>query len=73
VFLWHTVEDKAVPVENSLMFAQALREAGVPFDLHLYEKGRHGIGLMAKPPQFENAHPWGADLVFWLRANRFGR
>jgi len=73
VFLWHTVEDKAVPVENSLLFAQALRDAGVPFDLHLYEKGRHGIGLMAKPPQFENAHPWAADLVFWLRANRFGR
>lgn len=73
VFVWHTVEDNAVPVENSLMFAQALREAGVPFDLHLYEKGRHGIGLMAKPPQFENAHPWAADLVFWLRANRFGR
>src|SRR5690606_18484008 len=44
-FLWHTVEDTAVPVENSLMFAGALRKAGVPFALHVFEKGRHGLGL----------------------------
>jgi len=44
-FIWHTDEDKAVPVENSLHFAQALRKAGVPFDLHVYQKGVHGLGL----------------------------
>jgi dipeptidyl aminopeptidase/acylaminoacyl peptidase len=44
-FVWHTAEDTAVPVENSLEFAAALRRAGVPFDLHIYQKGRHGIGL----------------------------
>jgi len=53
-FIWHTWEDPAVPVENSLQFAAALRRAGVPFDLHIYQKGRHGIGLADKPPF---AHP----------------
>jgi acetyl esterase/lipase len=71
-FVWHTWEDTAVPVENSLQFAAALRRAGVPFDLHVYEHGRHGIGLQAKPP-FENAHPWARDLAFWLKARGFAR
>jgi len=71
VFLWHTYEDQAVPVENALLFAQGMRAAGVPFDLHIYERGRHGIGLMAVPPNFENPHPWAQDLVFWLRARKF--
>jgi len=69
-FLWHTVQDNAVPVENSLQFATALRKAGVPFALHVYQKGRHGIGLADKPP-FKNIHPWGKDLVFWLKAQEF--
>lgn len=65
-FLWHTLEDTAVPVENSLLFASALRKAGVPFDLHIYEKGRHGIGLA-------NGHPWTKDCLFWLKEHRFAR
>ena len=69
-FLWHTGEDKAVPVENSLQFAAALRKVGVPFALHVYQKGRHGIGLADKPP-FKNTHPWAGDLVFWLKAQGF--
>jgi acetyl esterase/lipase len=69
-FLWHTAEDTAVPVENSLAFAAALQKAGVPFDLHVYQKGRHGIGLADKPP-FENAHPWAANCLFWLRQQGF--
>jgi acetyl esterase/lipase len=71
-FVWHTWEDTAVPVENSLQFAAALRRAGVPFDLHIYEKGAHGIGLQGKPP-FENVHPWATDLSFWLRERGFAR
>jgi len=65
-FLWHTWEDKGVKIENSLQFAAALAKADVPFDFHVYEKGRHGIGLNDKPP-FANAHPWSRDLVFWLQ------
>jgi acetyl esterase/lipase len=69
-FVWHTFEDPAVPVENSLQFTEALRKAGVPFDLHVYQKGRHGIGLADKPP-FANAHPWGKDCLFWLKEQGF--
>ena len=69
-FLWHTVEDTAVPLENSLQFASALRKAGVPFDLHVYEKGRHGIGLADKAP-YQNVHPWAKDCVFWLKQRGF--
>ncbi len=65
-FIWHTWEDQAVKVENSLEFAAALQRAGVPFDLHIYQKGRHGIGLNDQPP-FANAHPWSRDLAFWLK------
>ena len=44
-FLWHTWEDDAVPVENSLQFAMALRKEQIPFELHIYEKGGHGLSL----------------------------
>lgn len=44
-FLWHTAADRGVPVENSLMFASALSECGVPFELHVYPYGDHGLGL----------------------------
>ena len=69
-FLFHTYEDTAVPVENSLLFAAALRKAGVPFDLHIYQKGRHGIGLADQPP-FANVHPWANDCLFWLKEQGF--
>ena len=42
-FLWHTMEDIVVPVENSLNYACALRKHGVRFELHIYECGRHGL------------------------------
>jgi acetyl esterase/lipase len=66
-FIWHTGEDKGVLPENSLMFADALRKAGVPFDLHIYEKGGHGIGLGSTPYGGGGRHPWSADCIFWLK------
>ena len=45
VFLWHTVTDETVPVENSMLFASALRKAQVSFELHLYPRGGHGLSL----------------------------
>lgn len=69
-FIWHTWEDRTVPIENSLNFAKALNRAGVPFALHIFQRGGHGMGLADKPP-FENAHPWSRDLVFWLKAQGF--
>lgn len=73
-FIWHTWEDNAVPVENSLQFAAALRKAGVPFDLHIYEKGNHGIGLAEKKIEGTDqteVHPWGKDLIYWLKVRKF--
>lgn len=69
-FLWHTWEDKGVKLENSLEFAAALQRHDVPFDFHVYQKGRHGLGLADKPP-FTNVHPWVHDLEFWLREQEF--
>ncbi len=66
-FVWATAEDKAVPVENSLQFADALRKAKVPFDLHIYEKGAHGMGLGSTEWSPAKRHPWTADLAFWLK------
>ncbi len=71
-FLWSTFEDQAVPLENTLLFAEALRKNRVPFDLHIYQQGRHGIGLKAKPP-FANPHPWAGDCLFWLKVQGFVR
>lgn len=70
-FLWHTWEDTAVPVENSLQFAAALRKAGVPFDLHIYQKGPHGLGLGTRQWDPEHRHPWTQDCVYWLRVQGF--
>jgi acetyl esterase/lipase len=67
-FIWSTSEDKTVPVENSLMFADALRRAGVPFDLHIFEKGPHGLG-MGRPGH--PAPPWTDPLLFWMRQRQF--
>jgi acetyl esterase/lipase len=69
-FLWTTFEDKTVPMENSLLFAEALRKNHVPFDLHIYQKGGHGMGLKDKSP-FANPHPWAGDCLFWLKQQGF--
>lgn len=65
-FVWHTQEDKGVKVENSLAFAAALQQAGVPFDLHIYQNGPHGIGLGKDEP-----HPWANMCIYWLRGHKF--
>lgn len=67
-FLWHTSDDGAVPVENSILFASALRQAGVPFDLHVYEKGRHGLGMAEED---EHVASWTTVCGLWLKRNQF--
>lgn len=49
-FIWHTADDAGVPVENSLMLAQALAHAMVPFELHIFPHGAHGLGLATGDP-----------------------
>ena len=43
VFLWHTAVDDVVPVENSLFFGQALRDKKIPFEMHIFQDGHHGL------------------------------
>jgi acetyl esterase/lipase len=63
-FLFHTTEDTGVPPENSILFYQALRKAHVPAELHIYEKGKHGVGLAQKDPVLSS---WPDRLSAWLR------
>ncbi len=77
-FVWHTWEDRAVKVENSLEFAAALQRSGVAFDLHVYQKGPHGIGLGTKGWDPEKTplaalHPWTHDLAGWLKVQGFAK
>jgi acetyl esterase/lipase len=75
-FVVHTVEDAGVPVENSLMFVSALRRAGVPFELHLYERGPHGFGLGTarnNRPADPILSTWPAHAAAWLRLHGFAR
>ena len=44
-FIWHTLGDTTVPCENTLLFANELRKHSVPFELHIFPEGRHGLGL----------------------------
>lgn len=62
-WIMHTQEDQAVPVENSLLFYAALRRAGVPAELHLYERGLHGVGLT---PGHGTTSDWPRQAEAWL-------
>jgi acetyl esterase/lipase len=63
-FLFHTDEDKAVPVMNSILFYAALKKHGVPAEMHIYERGRHGVGLGTGDPVLST---WPARLEDWLK------
>lgn len=58
-FLWHTWEDTGVLVENSLAYAARLRSLGIRCELHIYERGPHGMGL-------GDGHPWADECLRWL-------
>lgn len=64
-FVFHTVDDAAVPIENALMYVDALRRNKVSFEAHLYEKGRHGVGLALDDPRLST---WGPLMVSWLKS-----
>ena len=63
-FIFQTNEDSVVPAENSVHYYLALRRAGVPAEMHVFEKGSHGVGLA-----HDNAalSPWSALLATWMR------
>jgi acetyl esterase/lipase len=64
VFLFHTNGDMGVPPENSVLFYLALRKAGVPAEMHIFEKGRHGLGLAQSDPALKL---WPTLLENWFR------
>jgi acetyl esterase/lipase len=68
-FLWHTSDDGAVPVENSLLLADALRKNAVPFELHVFPKGAHGLGLAPGQPRIAQ---WPDLAAAWL-SETFGK
>ncbi len=72
-FIWHTFEDQAVPVQNSLLYARALADHGIPVEYHLFEKGHHGVSLGNKLSSRENDKdveltvcPWINLLHTWI-------
>lgn len=64
-FLVHSSADTGVPAENSILFYRALREAGVPAELHIFEKGEHGFGLAPKDPALS---VWPKLCIAWLHS-----
>ncbi len=67
-FIWTTADDATVKAQNSILFAQALQTAGVPYELHVYPHGNHGLGLGGDPSS-DNLLPWVTELRRWLTEN----
>jgi acetyl esterase/lipase len=75
-FIWATADDHTVPVQNSLLFAEALAAHKVPFEIHIYPHGPHGQGLGVHgydPATTAPAAllPWTSELSHWLRIQHF--
>jgi acetyl esterase/lipase len=72
-FMWHTFADNAVPVQNSLRFAIAMKEHNVPTELHIYPNGWHGLSLCTPAVgimgDFPEVRAWMGLSIAWL--NRF--
>ena len=73
-FIWHTVTDKTVPVQNSLLLASALAEAGISFEAHIFPNGPHGLALCNEQtskgrPEFElpKVEIWSELAVKWIK------
>jgi acetyl esterase/lipase len=76
-FIWHTFEDDLVPVENSLIFAQNLGKSSIPFELHIFQQGGHGLSL-ANPRTGncdalvnDQVSKWFDLCVYWLENNAY--
>lgn len=75
-FIWHTFTDGLVPAENSLMFVESLRKAGVTTEFHLYPVGGHGLSTartITRSPDWEEVQPevagWMQQVEMWLKLN----
>lgn len=72
-FIWATADDQAVPSENSLYMALAYKTAGVPFELHIFESGAHGLSLATEETGGINepVQKWISLSVTWLKTRGF--
>jgi len=68
-FLWHTSDDDAVNVTNSLEYARALRAKGIEFELHVFDKGPHGLSLCDSTTDIVDEHcaVWFDIMLRWLQ------
>ena len=65
-FLFHTSEDTVVPAANPIRFYEALLKNNIPAELHIYQRGPHGVGLYRGDP---TTGTWSSHLIAWLRNN----
>lgn len=73
-FIWHTAEDEVVPVQNSLLYAKALSDYKVPYEMHIYPYGEHGLSTVDgivydedKETNVARARRWIEDAKTWLK------
>ena len=79
VFIWHTMEDDAVPVEGVMLYAEACKKHGVPFAMHIFEHGWHGLGLcddvvnerLSETVAAERVDKWFPLAIDWLNSRGF--
>lgn len=65
-FVWHTYQDQAVPVENSLLLMEALRRAGIPGEFHMYPRGCHGLALATALTQTSDGRCVQPECAGWV-------
>ncbi len=73
-FIWTTYNDNAVPMENSLLMALSYRQNAVPFELHVFEKGRcHGLSVATQESGYDDPpiQPWVKLSITWLENRGF--
>lgn len=66
-FFWHTSDDSCVLVESSLVMAKALRQQKIPFEMHVYPHGPHGLGLPDGNGDYADVATWITHAIYWLK------
>ena len=64
-FVWHTFDDNSVPLENSLLFVEALRKNNVKFEYHVFPDGCHGLGLGTKETATKGGKHYQPEVYAW--------
>ncbi len=65
-FIWHTMEDETVPVENSLLLTASLRRENIPAELHIFPEGAHGLSLASPVVERANGEGVQAECAQWV-------